>query len=308
MNYYNELDGGAAAWLRELIADGLIPAGEVDERSICDVRGRELDGFGQCHFFAGIGGWPDALRLAGWPEEREVWTGSCPCPPFSCAGKKKCCPSCESEALIPHPHKTGVFACAECEHQWYADGRHLWPEMLRLVRQCSPAVVFGEQVASEDGLFWLAGVRATLEGCGYAVGAADLPAAGLGAPHIRQRLWWVADAEATERRRVAHPCECGPQAQTGGCGGLGGFWSDYLWLPCADGKSRRVGIRPSAVADGIPGGMDASGQAGLAQVETIEILTTHEEGRAMLLKGYGNAIVPEVAAVFIRACMGVGNE
>jgi DNA (cytosine-5)-methyltransferase 1 len=77
--YYNELDPFAAAWLRNLIAAGLIPQGEVDERSIEDVTPNDLAGFRQCHFFAGIGGWPLALRLAGWPDERPVWTGSCPC-------------------------------------------------------------------------------------------------------------------------------------------------------------------------------------------------------------------------------------
>jgi len=54
MNYYNEFDPKAAAWLRQLIADGLIPPGRVDERSICDVQPGDLDGFIQCHFFAGM--------------------------------------------------------------------------------------------------------------------------------------------------------------------------------------------------------------------------------------------------------------
>jgi len=64
--YYNEFDAHAAAWLRELIAAGLIAPGVVDERSICDVRAEDLDGYDQCHFFAGIGGWSHSLRLAGW--------------------------------------------------------------------------------------------------------------------------------------------------------------------------------------------------------------------------------------------------
>jgi hypothetical protein len=55
--YYNEIDSFAAAWLRELIKAGLIADGEVDERSIADVRPDDLRGFTQCHFFAGIGGW-----------------------------------------------------------------------------------------------------------------------------------------------------------------------------------------------------------------------------------------------------------
>ena len=51
--YYNENDPRAAAWLRELIKDGLIPKGEVDERSIADVEPGDLAGYTQCHFFAG---------------------------------------------------------------------------------------------------------------------------------------------------------------------------------------------------------------------------------------------------------------
>lgn len=87
--YYNEFDPGAAAWLRELIRAGLIADGEVDERSILDVSADDLRGFTQVHFFAGIGGWSYALRLAGWPDDRPVWTGSPPCQPFSAAGKQK---------------------------------------------------------------------------------------------------------------------------------------------------------------------------------------------------------------------------
>ena len=73
-SYYNEFDPFAAAWLRELIKDGQIADGEVDERSIVDVRPDDLRGFTQCHFFAGIGGWSYALRLAGWPDDAPVWT------------------------------------------------------------------------------------------------------------------------------------------------------------------------------------------------------------------------------------------
>ena len=86
MNYYNEHDAKAAAWMRELIKEGLIADGDVDERSIVDVQPGDLAGYTQCHWFAGIGGWSLALRLAGWPDDRPVWTGSCPCQPFSSAG------------------------------------------------------------------------------------------------------------------------------------------------------------------------------------------------------------------------------
>lgn len=164
MNYYNDNDPFICGWLKELIADGLIPKGDIDDRSITDVKPSDLDGYIQCHFFAGVGGWAYALRLVGWPANRPVWTGSCPCQPFSVAGKGE-----------------GIN-----------DERHLWPAFRWLIAQCRPATIFGEQVASKDGRLWLSGVRSDLEAMGYAVGASDLCAAGIGAPQIRQRLWWVA--------------------------------------------------------------------------------------------------------------------
>ena len=88
MNYYNEWDPQAAAWLQELIAERLIPRGLVDERSITEVKAEDLEGFTQCHFFAGIGGWPLALQLAGVSHKTRLWTGSPPCQPFSAAGKQ----------------------------------------------------------------------------------------------------------------------------------------------------------------------------------------------------------------------------
>jgi DNA (cytosine-5)-methyltransferase 1 len=178
-SYYNDNDPYAADWLRSLIAEGLIPPGDVDERSIADVKGSDLAGYTQCHFFAGIGGWPLALQLAGWPSTRPVFTGSCPCQPFSSAGSRK----------------------------READERHLWPEFRRLIAEYRPGVVFGEQVASDIGRTWSAGVRADLEDLAYAVGIVDLCAAGLGAPHIRQRLYWLADSDGGSAER--HGLELG---------------------------------------------------------------------------------------------------
>jgi DNA (cytosine-5)-methyltransferase 1 len=293
MNYYNEFDKHAAAWLRELIKAGLIPAGEVDERSITEVQSDDLDGFNQCHFFAGIGGWSYALQLAGVSSDAHVWTGSCPCQPFSCAGKQR-----------------GVD-----------DERHVWPAFHRLIAECKPPVVFGEQVASAAGRDWLTGVRTDLERVGYAVGAADLCAAGVGAPHIRQRLYWVADAKrerSIKRNRsdmlrrwsidseqigvgcfdatwLADSASTRPQGQwreyrpSGeGCSGFAGLamqtgmqeWNGpTIGLKCSD-RTRRASAQPGSfpLAHGIP-------------------------ARVGRLRGYGNAIVPQTAQAFIEAFM-----
>ena len=165
-SYYNEIDPFAAEMLRNLIKAGHIAPGDVDERSIEDVRPDDLRGYAQCHFFAGVGVWSYALRRAGYPDARPVWTGSCPCQPFSTAGKGA----------------------------GFADERHLWPHFHWLIEQCRPPIVLGEQVASKDGLAWLDLVSADLEGSGYTSGAVDTCAAGFGAPHIRQRLYWVGHA------------------------------------------------------------------------------------------------------------------
>lgn len=170
--YYNEIDPFAAAWLRELIKANLIAPGDVDERSIEDVRPDDLRPYTQCHFFAGIGVWSLALRQAGWPDDRRIWTGSCPCQPFSAAGKGA----------------------------GFADERHLWPAFFHLIDANAPECVVGEQVASKDGLAWLDLVQADMEGSGYAFGSVDTCAAGFGAPHQRQRLYWVADAAPNQRQ------------------------------------------------------------------------------------------------------------
>lgn len=172
--YYNEIDPFCCDWIRNLIKEGLIPDGEVDNRSIADVRPDDVRGFRQAHFFCGIAGWAYALRLAGWPDDRPVWTGSCPCQPLSCAGKRA----------------------------GEKDERHLWPEFYRLISECRPATVFGEQVASKDGLEWLDGISLDLEELGYAVGSGDLPAAGVRSPHIRQRVFWMADASGVRQQRL----------------------------------------------------------------------------------------------------------
>ena len=185
---YNEHDPFAADWLRELIAADLIAPGVVDERSIEDVRPDELSGYAQCHFFAGIGIWSLALRRAGWPDDRPIWTGSCPCQPFSQAGQGR----------------------------GFADERHLWPAWQWLIQQCRPPALAGEQVAGKDVDPWVDLVQADLEGLGYAFGCVPFPAAGVGAPHIRDRTYWMAYADDRQCDRVADGERRKPDRSTAG--------------------------------------------------------------------------------------------
>lgn len=166
--YYNEIDADAVAVLRQLISDGVIAPGDVDSRSIKDVSTDDLRGYTQCHFFAGGGLWSVAARLAGWPDERALWTGSCPCQPFSVAGLR---------------------AGAD-------DPRHLWPDFHRLIRAGRPPVIVGEQTASKDGRSWFDGVRNDLAGDDYTSRAVDLAACSVNAKQVRQRLYWLAVARA----------------------------------------------------------------------------------------------------------------
>lgn len=312
--YYNEFDSGAAAWLRELVKRGLIAPGDVDTRSISEVQPDDLKGYSQCHFFAGIGGWSLALRMAGVSDDQPLWTGSCPCQPFSNAGKRKGDVQWESLRV------GGDFS---------ADPRHLWPDFARLIAERRPSIVLGEQSSSVPGRAWLTAVRADLEDLGYAVGAADLCAAGVGAPHIRQRSYWVADSlrdglqgrlregpdsEREVARRPAGPrggsdrvaddnrsgqhrlaeCDAGPTQRDDrfvqvGCDAYGrrdprlrdgSGWRDTEWVACMDGKSRPIEPGLVPLAHGLP-------------------------ARVVRLRGYGNAIVPEVAATFIEAALKV---
>lgn len=242
--YYNENDPKAAAWLRELIKEGLIAPGYVDERSILDVRPHELTDYAQQHFFAGIGGWSYALRLARWPDGRPVRTGSCPCQPFSSAGKR-----------------LGA-----------KDERHLWPVFRDLICFGQSTITFGEQIANEDGRAWMWQVRLNLEGMGYEVGCADLCAAGVGAPHPRQRLYWVANPTRSRGRR-RDTMEAGAGKESRGSGAV---------------------IRPGPWPDGRGGGSSL----GVPDVLLPSYGVPH---RVAKLHGFGNAIVPQLAAEFIQA-------
>ena len=332
--------------------------GHVDQRPIQGVTAADVEPYQRAHFFAGIGGWEYTLRLARWPDAAPVWTGSCPCQPYSAAGK-------------------GLGD---------KDPRNLWPELRRLIDECRPAIIFGEQVASKSGRAWLARVRSDLEAMGYTVGAADLCAAGIGAPHIRQRLFWVAYSAGTPRAQQLRESwrrktpstdtpECsglvggladselqyagpgvsgiegpsrggrdrsavdGASQRLGNSHGDGSFagrsateanghgysvdsasgddshesgWIDQEpWrsdhcssIDCIDGKRRRIprpesGIQP--LAYGIPRRMGtlSSGATRMEQ-RAVSLARGYRVGS---LRGYGNAIVPQLAAVFVTSCI-----
>jgi DNA (cytosine-5)-methyltransferase 1 len=208
--YYSEFAAYPVEWLENQIKNNQIAGGRVDGRSIKLVSARELEGYKRCHFFAGPGSWEVALQQAGWPEDEEVWTGSCPCQSFSVAGKGK-----------------GVH-----------DDRHLWPDFSRLIKARKPKNIFGEQVAGRkvtgklwnpkaferlkpedrgkaedaDRDAWFNHVQNDLEGIGYVVGHCVFPACGVGSPMLRQRLYWFArllDDPESQRREVCDTTDDG---------------------------------------------------------------------------------------------------
>lgn len=285
MNYYNENDPYVVQWLHNLIDNKLIPKGHVDDRSIKDVEPSDLKGFTQCHFFAGIGGWSRALELAGWASDRPVWTGSCPCQPFSNAGKQK----------------------------GFDDERHLWPELYRLIRKCKPPILFGEQVANAK--LWLDLCASDLENEGYAFASALLPACSVGAPHRRNRFWFVAHTTSGRTAADKQPRQLRSAKQSS---------PDVAHATCKDDGSRdaKTGKRqeqelgngnlPRNVANTAQqyehwtreSGTKRWGEytnGGWWTIEPDVGRVAHGiPARVGKLRALGNSIVPQVAAEFIK--------
>lgn len=350
--YYNEIDPFAAEWLRSLMSEGLITKGDVDERSIEDVKPNDILGYDRVHMFAGIGVWDFALNQAGWGRS-EAWTGSCPCQPFSAAGKGN----------------------------GFDDERHLWPAFHWLIQQCQPSVVFGEQVSSSEVFGsqqevdfavavrqgnvikanklakklskskgfsfhqrWIDLVQADLEGLGYAFGVRAFPSSCVGAPHIRDRAYWVGHAERSRlegfaghgnngnqsRRLETQPV--GPVAETGSNGGMadasgerrewgqraaqGGQhdWPDAGRQQGNDGHicigETGDGSRPTGPTNGFWGAADwlycRDGKWRPVEPGTCPLASgiTNRVGK---LRGYGNAINAQAAKVFIESVMESSN-
>ncbi|MBX3713045.1 MAG: DNA cytosine methyltransferase [Lysobacter sp.] len=246
--FYNEIEPYLCAWLNNQIAAGLVPPGRIDGRDIRELDPNDLAGYRQVHLFAGVGGWAYAARLAGWPDDAELWTASCPCQPFSVAGKR-----------------TGTD-----------DPRHLWPDVFRLVRARRPAVLVGEQVAAAVGRHWLDRVFDDLETLDYACRAIIVPACAVNAPHRRDRLWFVAHTDdarlqglvgdvagATPRWRVPHGLPAEADIRDGACA-----------VGDPDGVGRQGDPHPAGRA---PGGR-ARPLAGSGRADDGAVADTDESG------------------------------
>jgi DNA (cytosine-5)-methyltransferase 1 len=298
--------------------------GVVDRRSIDDVQPEDLRGFVHCHFFAGIGGWALAAELARWPADLPLWTASCPCQPFSGAGRRE-----------------GVN-----------DPRHKWPSLYRLVRACRPPRLVGEQVARKDGYGWLDGVRADLGRENYASRGLDITASAMDSPQERQRVWWAAldvAGGAGERRGEQQPIR-GPEGRTAPAGHdarerrrrwasalgsteggrlalgqqqdrlgrdaagrrdapradvpNGSWWADHRWIDCHDGKARRIAEPGSPLlVTGISGQVAVLRTGEIVRAEEAEGQEVRWVKRVAAWKGLGNAINPLLGAQVLGALL-----
>lgn len=308
--YYNENDPFAAAWLRNLIKAGLIANGDVDDRSIRDVRPDDLRSYSQCHFFAGIGGWSFAFRLAGLDDDFPAWSGSCPCQSFSAAGKGK----------------------------GFEDERHLWPEWSRIVRERRPSIVFGEQVSRAINHGWLDLVASDLEAEDYAIAAAVYPVCAVDAPHERERLYFVADAggaklwQQSRRGGGTHGQGAALAREHGATQSLADYDRTGSQIPqreavrgtgrreerraasecgelLADADSYNRQRRPSALQMGRIGGEGETEDYGYARgtewppEPSMGRVAHGIPNRVGALRGFGNAIVPKAAAEFVAAAL-----
>lgn len=145
----------------------------------------------------------------------------------------------------------------------------------RLLRECRPARLFGEQVSSPDGVAWLDFVSSDLEREDYAVAALVTAAAGVGAPHARHRLYFAADTDCERRKGLEpsqNPGESGP------------------WGRFGEMDLRSILRSPRESGDSWPQPIICKMDDGISR-------------RMERLRAYGNAIVPQVAAAFIGAYM-----
>ena len=200
----------------------------------------------------------------------DILTGGFPCQPYSAAGKRK----------------------------GKEDQRHLWPEMLRAIREISPSFVVGENVRGLTN--WNGGlvfdeVCFELESIGYQVAPVIIPACAVNAPHKRERIWFVAYSECFRYN--------GQSQKTGSnntreeweleknVGHNGNYVRGEIERYSTNfGKSNWKEFPTQSPVcsrnDGIPTGLDG---------------ITFSKWRNESIKAYGNAIVPQVAYQIFKA-------
>lgn len=130
-----------------------------------------------------------------YADQIDILTGGFPCQPYSLAGKRK----------------------------GKDDERHLWPQMLRAIREIRPRWVVGENVfglINWDGGVVFHEVQTDLEAAGYEVWPYVLPACAVNAPHRRDRVWFVAYAKS-QRNRCEQEFDRGKWVQQNSCGRQG---------------------------------------------------------------------------------------
>ncbi len=218
----------------------------------------------------------------------DILTGGFPCQPYSSAGKRK----------------------------GKDDERHLWPEMLRAIREISPRFVVGENVrglTNWNGGLVFEEVCAELESYGYQVAPVIIPACGVGAPHKRERIWFVAYADGAEQRNYTRANDreaekVWRQNQGNVSRELSGYGDATYSKGVRFQKSIKVGKleRTRSKLTGKRTNWNqfptqspvCSGDDGLSgELDGI----TFPKWRNESIKAYGNAIVPQVAYQIFQA-------
>ena len=223
--------------------------------------------------------------------EIDIITGGFPCQPYSMAGKRL----------------------------GKEDSRHLWPEMLRAIREIQPTWVVGENVRGLTN--WNGGlvfdeVQADLEAKGYEVTPFLLPACAINAPHRRDRIWFVAYSasygyDAKSKTRDNTIWQNNKQSRTQWVGPSKGFSNEQY---ATDSKKQRLeGMRRqkrgySKLCGGFYGIQDwenfptvspiCNGDDGISdRLDGI----TFPKWRNESIKAGGNAIVPQVVHQIFKA-------
>ena len=202
-----------------------------------------------------------------WRDRIDILTGGFPCQPYSSAGKRL----------------------------GKEDDRHLWPEMLRAIREIKPRWVVGENVrglVNWNGGMVFDEVQADLEFEGYEVQPFLLPAASVGAPHQRERIWFVAYLYEISRKQLG---ERGGQNRKQGVAKVGCKNREFVQLVVDRTtsttrwkKGTSVDTEPPmfSTAYGIPEGLDG-----------ITVRDWAEKSN----EAYGNAVVPQVVYQIFKA-------